>query len=86
MDRGAWQAIVHGIAKHQTQLMRLSTDTRDHLVSHRSLRLCFTSLVFEVLLIFFHSFFSIVLRLDSFSESIHQIHYLSFHELLLLNE
>ena len=86
MDRGAWQATVHGIAKHQTQLMRLSTHTRDHLVSHKSLRLCFTSSVFEALLIFFHSFFSIVLRLDSFSESIHQIHYLSFHELLLLNE
>ena len=27
MDRGAWQAIVHGAAKSQTQLKRLSTHT-----------------------------------------------------------
>ena len=27
MDRGAWQAIVHGVAKSQTQLKRLSTHT-----------------------------------------------------------
>ena len=27
MDRGAWQATVHGIAKSQTQLKHLSTQT-----------------------------------------------------------
>lgn len=25
MDRGAWQAMAHGVAKTQTQLMQLST-------------------------------------------------------------
>ena len=28
MDKIAWQAIVHGVAKNQTQLKRLSTPTR----------------------------------------------------------
>ena len=28
MDRGAWQAAVHGVAQGQTQLKRLSTVTR----------------------------------------------------------
>ena len=27
MDRGAWQATVHGVTKSQTQLKQLSTDT-----------------------------------------------------------
>ena len=29
MDRGAWGATVHGVAKSQTQLKRLSTHTHD---------------------------------------------------------
>jgi len=28
MDRGAWQAIVHGVTKSQTRLKRLSTHAR----------------------------------------------------------
>ena len=36
MDRGAWQAIVHGIAKSQTQLKRLNTH----------LYVCFTPIFF----------------------------------------
>ena len=30
MDRGAWQAIVHGVTKSWTQLKRLSTQHRQH--------------------------------------------------------
>ena len=30
MDRGAWRATVHGVAKSQTRLKRLSTHTRTH--------------------------------------------------------
>ena len=30
MDRGAWQATVHGVAKSQTRLKRLSTHTLEH--------------------------------------------------------
>ena len=30
MDRGAWQATAHGVAKSRTQLKRLSTHTRVH--------------------------------------------------------
>ena len=29
MDKGAWQAIVHGVTKNQTQLRRLSTAQKD---------------------------------------------------------
>ena len=33
MDRGAWQATVHGVAKHRTRLIRLNTYTHDsHLI------------------------------------------------------
>ena len=31
MDRGAWQATVHGVAKSQTQLKRLSTHASTHI-------------------------------------------------------
>ena len=31
MDRGAWQAIVHGVAESQTRLKRLSTHTCMHI-------------------------------------------------------
>ena len=30
MDRGAWQAMVHGVAKNQTLLKRLSTHWEDN--------------------------------------------------------
>ena len=33
MDRGAWQATVHGVTKSQTQLKRLSTHTQTHMAS-----------------------------------------------------
>ena len=33
MDRGAWQAAVHGITKSQTQLKRLSMHARTHLLN-----------------------------------------------------
>ena len=30
MDRGAWQAAVHGVTKSRTQMKRLSTHTHKH--------------------------------------------------------
>ena len=37
LDRGAWQATVHKVAKSQTQLMRLCTQTMEDLVYAKSL-------------------------------------------------
>ena len=39
MDRGAWQATVHGVAKSQTQLKRLSTHASTHISLSLSLSL-----------------------------------------------
>ena len=36
MDRGAWQAMVHGVAKSQTQLKQLSMCTRKSIFQPRS--------------------------------------------------
>ena len=35
MDRGAWQATVHGVAKTQTLLKQLNTHTHTHTHTHR---------------------------------------------------
>ena len=37
MDRGAWQAIVHGVKKCQTRLKCLNTHTHTHTETHPSL-------------------------------------------------
>ena len=34
MDRGAWQATVHGVTKSQTQLKQLNTHTHTHTHTH----------------------------------------------------
>ena len=34
MDKGAWQATVHWVAKSQTQLKRLSMHTHTHTCTH----------------------------------------------------
>ena len=36
MDRGAWQAVVHGVAKNLTRLKRLSTHTQHVNLNDRS--------------------------------------------------
>ena len=46
MDRGAWQATVHGVTKSQAQLKRLSTHVLgEYLPCSQTLR-CFTCIIF----------------------------------------
>ena len=51
MDRGAWQAAVHGIAKSQTQLSNQTVTTTGHSASRQQTKVRLGSLDSELMLL-----------------------------------